>query len=143
MPPTFGLKQTPHPDKILLHNTGCFVADLRKPVFWQTDDKDRLRAWFDFPTGISRDEKTKRWKNDRESEDWFFSRQLHELGAKTYITRKVRLGHGGLTYYRNDEEWGSCAHDEDCRSTWEPDLIARGMVPPAKPESKSRRVDFN
>lgn len=119
MPPTFGLAQTQYPDKVLLHNTGCFVADLRRPVFTQADTEGRLRAWFDFPTQIRRND-AGQWAHDRESEDWFFSRKLHELGAKTLITRKVRLRHVGQAHFVNDEVWGSFENgDDDTRSLWE------------------------
>ncbi len=119
-------------DKVLLHNTGCWLADLRRPCFRATYDdtgvepgdqhyheKGDLKAWFDFPTRIRRDEKTGLWTSLRESEDWFFSRQLHKVGAKTAITRKVSLGHEGKAQFRNDEEWGDYREgDEDTAFMW-------------------------
>ena len=147
LPATFDISHTQHPDKILLHNTGCWVADLRKPVFWQTyeDDgispgefhwheKGDLRAWFDFPTRV-RKHKGK-WINDRESEDWFWSRQLAKLGAKTFITRKIRLGHIGDAVFLNVGDWGEQTCDEAGRTLWEPEVIARGLTPPARKEAK-------
>ncbi len=136
LPPTFGLEDVMRlwfpsgehslEDKVLLHNTGCFIADLRKPVFWKTDEQDNLVAWFDFPTKIRREgtrpgsKRKGQWINLRESEDWFFSRQLHSLGAKTRITRKVSLGHGGLSWFRNDNDYGTYKNgDQDTRHLWE------------------------
>ncbi len=105
-------------DKFMLHNTGCFVADLRRPVFYQTDEAGDLRAWFDFPTRIRRNEQGK-WAHNRESEDWFFSRQLHSLGANTLITRKVSLRHVGEAHFVNDEPFGLYENgDEDTKSLW-------------------------
>lgn len=141
LPPTFGFDDlaargfcgNDPSDKVLLHNTGCWLADLRKPCFRQTyeDDgvapgehhthtKGDLRAWFDFPTKIRRDEKSGLWMSLRESEDWFFSRQLFDLGAKTRITRKVRLKHEGKAFYTNDEPWGN-EHDDDNAHQWRPE----------------------
>ncbi len=121
LPPTFSLKDSLHPDKVLLHNTGCFLADLRSPIFRQTDLDGNLIAWFDFPTKIRRDSETGQWMNLRESEDWFFSRQLHILGAQTYLTRKVRLNHVGNVSFSNDYAWGDYTDgDEDTRPLWEP-----------------------
>jgi predicted O-methyltransferase YrrM len=145
LPPTFGLDDLKQQgfcegdDKVLLHNTGCFVVDLRKPVFWKTyqDDgispgehhwhtKGDMRAWFDFPTRVRKDEKSGMWINMRESEDWFFSRQLHDLGAKTRITRKVGLIHEGKATYPNNSDWGTHEHDNDTESLWNPDYEAKG-----------------
>ncbi len=119
-------------DKVLLHNTGCWVADLRRPCFRAVyedtgvepgdqhyHEKGDLKAWFDFPTRIRRDQKSGLWISLRESEDWFFSRQLHKLGAKTAITRKVSLGHEGKAVFRNDEPWGQFEVDEDTRFIWD------------------------
>lgn len=126
LPPTFGLTDLAQrgfcgsdvSDKVLLHNTGCFLVDLRKPVFRQTDTNGNLIAWFDFPTKIQRGPDGK-WLNMRESEDWFFSRQLHSIGAKTKITRKVGLIHEGKQGFSNSEEWGEYESDNDTRSLWD------------------------
>ena len=125
LPPTFDLadlkrldycgEQTD--DKLLLHNTGCFVADLRSDVFRKTI-YGKLAAWFDFPTSIQRGEDGK-WRNLRESEDWHFSRQLHLLSAKTFITRKVRLKHQGIKQHANDSVWGDYTDgDEETSHLW-------------------------
>lgn len=119
MPATFDIHCTQYPEKVLLHNTGCWVADLRKPVFREVDESGHLKAWFDFPTRICRD-KNGKWINLRESEDWFFSRKLHEMGAKTWITRKVQLQHMGTQGFPNQEAWGAYKDgDRDTASHWE------------------------
>ncbi len=128
LPPTFGLDDLrmrgfcgeQHGDKILLHNTGCFLVDLRKPVFRQADAAGDLIAWFNFPTRVRREPRTGLWIANRESEDWFFSRQLHALGAKTRITRKVQLAHGHNPGCTNCEAWGEYDHgDRDTAALWE------------------------
>ena len=127
LPPTFGFDDlvksgfcgSDPSDKVFLHNTGCWIADLRKPIFRQTDANGDLVAWFDFPTRIRRDENGQ-WANLRESEDWFWSHKLHELGAKTKITRKIRIDHEGKGSYPNIEPYGLYDVDEDCRHIWEP-----------------------
>lgn len=120
-------------DKVLLHNTGCWLADLSKPCFRETyadtgvDPYDNhyheagdLKAWFDFPTRIRRCPETGLWISLRESEDWFFSRQLHKVGCRSAITRKVSLDHEGHGSYRNDSAWGKFEDgDEDTRYIWD------------------------
>ncbi len=146
LPPTFNLSDlkrhgfcgpaSGHGDKVLLHNTGCFVADLRCQAFWQQyttsgvergdnhkHDEDDLFAWFNFPTKVCRDKASGRWVNQRESEDWFFSRQLHKLKARTAITRKVSLTHVGFKGFPNSGDWGKQDHDEDTRKHWMPEPI--------------------
>ncbi len=107
--------------KYLLFNTGCWVCDLRSSVFHATDADGNLLAWFDFPTRVRKDKESGIYHNLRESEDWFFSRRLHMLGAKTLVTRKVRLGHEGKHAYRNDEAWGTWTEDEHTRLFWKPE----------------------
>lgn len=120
MPETFDIHCTQYPDKVLLHNTGCWVADLRKPIFRETDEQGNLKAWFDFPTAIKKDVEG-HWIALRESEDWFFSRKLHEMGAKTWITRKVHLAHMGMQGFTNQDPWGTYKNgDEATRLRWEP-----------------------
>ena len=119
MPETFGIEDTPHPDKYLLHNTGCWVCDLRNPLFFQTDEAGDLKCFFDFPTKVERAPNGK-WRARRESEDWFFSRNIADLKAKTYITRKVQLSHRGYTDFVNYDGWGSYKDgDAATRSKWD------------------------
>jgi hypothetical protein len=119
LPETFGIEDTPHPDKVLLHNTGCWVCDLRKPLFFETDERGRLKCFFDFPTGVTRGP-DHQWMNLRESEDWYFSRQLHALGARTFITRKIPLSHRGDAQFPNWRGWGTYMNgDDDTRAKWD------------------------
>lgn len=118
MPETFDVSQTPHPDKYILHNSGCWVADLRNPL-WRTVDKNNcLVADFAFPIR-GRMLPTGDIIHERESEDWHFSRMIASLGLKTYATRRVSTIHFGTKGFRNDHKWGLMEHDEATRARWE------------------------
>jgi len=120
-PETFSAEEIGYSDKFLLHNTGCWLCDLRKPLFSAADANGELIAHFDFPKKIIRDSAGK-WIPAWESEDWFFSRKLHELQAKTCITRKVKLTHRGPVDFPNSEPWGAFENgDDNTRYKWNKD----------------------
>jgi hypothetical protein len=123
MPDTFSIADTEYANdatKHMLHNTGCWVTDLRNPAFRAVDENGFLRCWFDFPTRIARNAEGK-WQNARESEDWFFSRKIAEFGLKTFATRKVTATHVGDAHYTNFTEWGDYKNgDEDTAPIWRP-----------------------
>lgn len=107
-----------YPGKYLLHNTGCWAADMTRPVFRTTDADGFMIACFDFPTKVARGEDGK-WIVKRESEDWFFSRKLHELGAKTAIATRVQTYHMGKMGYPNFGDWGEYKDgDENTKHLW-------------------------
>lgn len=118
LPKTFNAADLGHPDKPLLHNSGCWVADLRSPVFHREDADGTCGAYFAFPERVYRDKGTGKWVHARESEDWFFSRCLWKLNAKTAITRKVRLRHYGNQAYPNFGTWGEWDHDLGTSRKW-------------------------
>lgn len=118
-PETFDAAAVGYEGWPLLHNTGCWACDLRKPLFFETDDAGTLKSYFDFPSRVYRGDKGQ-FEHARESEDWYFSRRLFEQNAKTAITRKVRLAHRGVIDYTNWEPWGKFKHDEDTAHKWEP-----------------------
>ncbi len=121
MPATFSLADTEHndSDKYLLHNTGAWVCDLRNPLFSEVDESGLAKCWFDFPTRVYKNAEGK-WVNDRESEDWNFSRKIASLGAKTFATRKLAVAHRGHCDYPNSELWGDWDHDRDTAANWKP-----------------------
>jgi hypothetical protein len=117
LPETFGIEDTDYPDRYLLHNTGCWLADLRKPLWRTVDDNNCLVADFSFPIrGLMLP--TGEIVHQRESEDWHFSRMIAELGAKTYATRRVSTIHFGQKGYRNDYAWGRMKFDEATEGKW-------------------------
>lgn len=123
LPQTFSAEDARHlgaaPElgRHLLHNTGCWVCDLRNPLFREVDAEGALRCWFDFPTRVVR-HATAGWVHLRESEDWFFSRKIAELGARTYLTRRVALSHIGGYGFGNQNPWGDYESDKDTQHKW-------------------------
>jgi hypothetical protein len=116
MPETFDISETPHPDRYLLHNSGCFVADLRNPA-WRTVKDGCLVADFGFPIR-SRLQVDGMFVSERESEDWHFSRGMAAIGVKTLSTRRVATVHFGMHGYRNDYPWGTLEHDTATEGKW-------------------------
>jgi hypothetical protein len=100
-PETFNAADAGYDGMVLLHNTGCWVADIRKPLFHEADEYGELKAFFTINDRIVRKGADRQWRADVEPEDWFFSRRLHELGANTYITRKVVTRHYGMAEMDN------------------------------------------
>jgi len=118
LPETFGIADTPHPDKYLLHNTGCWLADLRSPAWRTVDENNMLRATLSFPIAaqLMADGSI---QHRRESEDWYFSRMLGSLPLKTFATRKVSATHYGTTPYVNNRPWGEYLFgDEATKANW-------------------------
>ncbi len=111
LPGTFGAAELGYPGYPLLHNNGCWAADLRRKVFHRTDGNGQLLARFEFPRRVMRGKDG--LFVQCESEDWFFSRQLHALGARTFLTRLVKLAHRGDCNFVNWSAWGSSATDEE------------------------------
>ena len=116
LPETFSIADTGYPEDVLLHNSGCWIADLRNPLFTRTSPSCGLHAFFTQNDRIVRH--NGKWRPNVESEDWFFSRRLYELGAKSFITRKVKLRHIGDAEFRNDVAWGEWEFDRDTKDYW-------------------------
>lgn len=119
LPDVFNNELAGYPDKPLLHNTGMWVADLRKPVFRDTNADGTLRFVFRFPERIKRGEDGK-WQHEQESEDWLFSRELWERGARnTWITSRVKFEHFGRVSFPNWQPFGQFKHgDEHTAKRW-------------------------
>jgi hypothetical protein len=130
LPETFSAADAGHPGGIFLHNDGCWMCDLRQEAFRSTDAEGRLIADFHFPREVFRDGADGKFKVRAESEDWYFSRKLHELGIKSYITRKVRLTHAGGYAFSNVLPWGTYRHDLDTPGgkALEEASVARGQL---------------
>lgn len=119
-PKTFDAADTGNPGKVLLVNSGCWVADLRHDAFRAVDAQNQARIFFTINDRIVKTEGV--WVHQVESEDWFLSRRLHELGVRTVATTAVKLIHVGMTGYRNDVDWGgpdAQETDEDLRPLWD------------------------
>lgn len=126
MPRVFDHQAAGYPDKPLLHNTGCWVCDLRKPIWHETNPDGTLRFLFEFPQRAIRGEDG-RWMPEQESEDWLLSRYLWENGIRnTWITSQIRLTHIGQLKWRNwTTDWGTFKDgDENTAHRWRPERVA-------------------
>ena len=82
LPETFSAADAGHKGACLLHNDGCWMADLRQEKFRREYPDGRLVADFQFPREIFRDPADGKFHVRAESEDWFFSRRLFEPRRK-------------------------------------------------------------
>jgi len=117
-PETFDADAAGNPGKVLLLNSGCWVADLRDPRFFHVDQDGQAKVFFTINDRVVKTDGV--WVHQVESEDWFFSRCLHEQGIRAVATRKVPIVHLGLTGFRNDVAWGTQECDEDLKPLWQP-----------------------
>jgi predicted O-methyltransferase YrrM len=114
LPETFTSDDLGHP---LLLNTGCWV------IKWNQEVCKKLH--FEINDRIVFDTKLGRYLSETEPEDWFFSRQAHELGLRLGATRKVELFHFGEYAFPNHDPWGS--------ETFDAEMFDRSPVPLAFP----------
>lgn len=116
-PETFSAADLGYPDRPLLHNTGLWVCDLRRPEFRRTRANE-LDLYFRFPTRAVRGEQG--FIHQRESEDWAFSVDLWLRGIRdTYITRRIKLTHHGRADFVNHAPWGDFLEgDENTADKW-------------------------
>lgn len=117
MPETFNAADVGHSDKVLLHNNGMFVADLRKPLWYPFCNEGEAPVYYEFNEKIRFVEGVA--QHEMVSEDWNFSHKLHAAGAKSAITQKVRLLHIGDAAYANYGKWGEFRNgDEATKAAW-------------------------
>ena len=100
LPTTFTAKDVGYP---LLLNTGCWVAkfDLR----WAN------KLCFTINDRIVFDKTKNSYVPQVESEDWYFSRLLNEMGLKLGATRAIKLDHIGKIHYSNYRVFGTDIFD--------------------------------
>jgi hypothetical protein len=106
----------------LLLNTGCWV------VKWNQEWCRKVH--FEINDRIIFDRGCNMYRPEVESEDWFFSRLLNEIGLKIGATRKVAVKHEGDIEFVNTMPWGSQVFDNE--STCHP--RATSPVPNAWPQ---------
>jgi hypothetical protein len=90
----------------LLHNTGLWLCRLGRPWNTQVTFRQQDRIVFNTTTG--------QYDAQTISEDWDWSRQLHDLGVRMACTRKVGVRHGSDEYH-NRSPWGTWEIDEEHR----------------------------
>ncbi len=98
MPETFSIADTDEPDHILAIGTACWVCRLPES------------GWPDKFPGFQNEHKIE-WRGGKpepwfDSEDWIFSEWAASQGLRVYSTRKVRMGHQGAKFFRNDDNGG-------------------------------------
>ena len=133
----------------LLHNSGMWIADLRKDCWYHTDENGHAVTFFNFPECIVRvpaaveqkpeaagfvtkegaqtaqlSKKKDQFIHLRESEDWYFSRKMAEAGIRdTYITTIPKAIHHGDMDFVNTEAWGELKNgDENTAYRWREDM---------------------
>ncbi len=90
----------------LLVNTGCWIADVRKPWCTAVDDSGCLKSFFTINDRVRWDDERNTWQPEVEPEDWFFSRSLHGAGCRVMATTAIKVEHVGDASYSNQGEWG-------------------------------------
>lgn len=133
---TFDAGDLGYPDKFMLHNNGCFVADLRDERFFMTDGNGELAAFFHFVKRMRPVEHNGNhgFALDGESEDWAFSRRIHLLGIHSAATSRVFLNHGGFpNRIMQDKERLPWFQDEESRRQWDDTLDLSGDQATQKP----------
>ena len=113
-PETFSAADIGHEDKVLLHNSGLWLLDLAAPFLQKTTADGTALCSFEFRHRRVRKDGV--WTAQKESEDWFFSRKLHEHGVCSLVTRKVKLKHHGNFGFGNDGPWGDWSDDRTTQS---------------------------
>jgi len=91
--------------KPLLLNTGCWVAKWNQSWARQVHFEINDRIIFDIPFNC--------YRPQVEPEDWFFSRQLNDIGLRIGATRKIAVQHQGELDFLNTHVWGSCEFDNE------------------------------
>jgi GT2 family glycosyltransferase len=113
------------PESTLLANTGCFAIRLDRPwigtgrVFFENRD-----AIFADADGV--------WRAWTQSEDWLFSRRVHESGGRVMCTRAVKVIHKGTGKFPSDLQWGQATDADAVRvnAAWERQRQAAGRGRP-------------
>jgi len=105
MPETFGPEDTDCPDKPLVVNTGCWVANLKKPWVRETNADGELAITFDMRHRIVI-HKNGKLEPQMEPEDWRFSRDLAARGCKVLATKAIDLNHFGTKAWNSKQVWG-------------------------------------
>lgn len=105
LPETFSAADCGYPDRALLVNTGCWIADLSffedKRIGFEVRDKLIVQEIIqDTPT-------TESFVRPLcIPEDWNFSREVHEAGGKVLATRRIKAQHVGHHAFTNEQAWG-------------------------------------
>lgn len=99
------------PGQQLWTNTGCWIANVRRPWARAVDADGCLKVFFTVRDRI-------RWDGVHAvveccPEDWGFARMIANEGGRVYATRNVRAIHAGDKLYPNDHPWGDWDTDQE------------------------------
>jgi len=112
LPQTFDSEQAGHPGEPMLLNTGCWLAELSSDK-WLTAEEYRgtqaLRIYFTITDRILLEDGL--WAPRVQSEDWFFSLRLWEVGLRAVCTTAVGIEHIGDFGFSNRAVYGQ-EHDK-------------------------------
>ncbi len=133
-PPIFNAAMLGYADKYLLHSGAMCLWDMRWPGWYEPDEDGCCRAVFNFTERVQLVDGI--WCRSQDSEDWAYSRHLWQMGAQTYVTRRIKLNHyDGKMAYPNHGDWGTYKNgDENTASQW------RDTTPGASPETARRQT---
>jgi hypothetical protein len=106
-PATFGRESVCADDtEVLLVNTGCWLADLRKP--WWDDFAFNLHSriireeiTYQSVAGVVTPAAEIGYRVETRSEDWEMSHHLHRHNARVMVTQRVKLRHEGIKQWAN------------------------------------------
>ncbi len=128
LPNDFDAEDLGYPGYPLLHNSGCWVADLRLPQWRETDAAGELIAHFHFARRVHRSPDTGKWEAQVISEDCYFSQRVHELGIPSAICKMA-------TQHRGPRDWPSNVagdegqdHDEGTRHKWGREVVEAAIA---------------
>ncbi len=118
LPETFSIQHIPETltdgfRTCLLVNTGCWLCDLRRPFWRETNEDGTLKFTFTQNDRITYDDSASRYVVEFAPEDWQFSRECYRAGAKVVATRKVTTQHEGVNMFTVDSPWGEFETDNE------------------------------
>lgn len=90
LPDTFGPEHVCKPGEVLLANTGCWLADIRKP-FWSGYAFNLFSRVRKVPTSTGGEA----WTVETRSEDWELSHDMNAAGMRYMVTQRVKTWHEG------------------------------------------------
>lgn len=121
LPTTFTAEDIGYGDKFLLLNEAVMIWDMRKPLWYIPNEQGLCRFHFNVEERIRfTGNPAQPWVRDQETEDWMFSRNLWEAGARSGLSTRVTACHHGGMVWPNKGDWGTFKNgDENTASQWE------------------------
>lgn len=83
-------------DPLLLLNTGCMICRVDKD--WSESVFFENRDWIEMHNGV--------WRANDFSEDWLFTKKVHQCGGRVFGTTAARVVHKGVGLFDSSKVWG-------------------------------------